>query len=67
MSSLFIKSIFIHDLAFAAISALEVAYNKKKKSLVAKLSEQQLVDCDGKNLGCSGGWVENCNKGFKLS
>ena len=43
-------------IAFATVSTLEAAYNKKKGSLSGALSEQHLVDCDPLNLGCDGGW-----------
>ncbi|XP_057381191.1 uncharacterized protein LOC130703755 [Daphnia carinata] len=44
--------------AFAAITPLEFARCKKTNESVL-LSEQQLVDCDPSNLGCSGGWYSS--------
>ncbi|XP_057379758.1 uncharacterized protein LOC130702106 [Daphnia carinata] len=41
--------------AFSAIAPLEFAKCKKTGTAVV-LSEQQLVDCDRSNGGCSGGW-----------
>ncbi|KAJ2943499.1 hypothetical protein O0L34_g16606 [Tuta absoluta] len=42
--------------AFSAIGGVEAAYAIKHKQLVG-LSEQQLVDCDGYNAGCHGGFM----------
>jgi hypothetical protein len=44
--------------AFSAISNLEGVYFKKYKVL-KKFSEQQLLDCDPYNSGCSGGIMHN--------
>lgn len=41
--------------AFATVAAVEAQYAIKKGSLVS-LSEQEMVDCDSRNNGCSGGY-----------
>ena len=48
---------------FSAVNALEAAYKIKTGRLV-KLSEQQLLDCTGKqgNSGCGGGLMTNSYK-----
>lgn len=40
--------------AFSAVSSIETAVSIKT-GILPKLSEQQLVDCDSSNYGCSGG------------
>ncbi|KAK8814407.1 hypothetical protein WA158_008269 [Blastocystis sp. Blastoise] len=42
--------------AFSAVSSCESVYAQKTNKLL-KVSEQQLVDCDHGNFGCSGGVV----------
>lgn len=44
--------------AFSAIQAVESAVALKTGTLY-NLSEQQLVDCDDMDFGCSGGWMDN--------
>lgn len=41
--------------AFATVAAVEAQHAIKKNQLVS-LSEQEMVDCDDKNNGCSGGY-----------
>ncbi|XP_054776504.1 zingipain-2-like [Prosopis cineraria] len=41
--------------AFAAAAAIESAHAISTRELVS-LSEQELIDCDSKGQGCSGGW-----------
>ncbi|CAO4386669.1 unnamed protein product [Caenorhabditis nigoni] len=41
--------------AFATVAAIEAQHAIKKGNLVS-LSEQEMVDCDGRNNGCSGGY-----------
>ncbi|EGT32164.1 hypothetical protein CAEBREN_11106 [Caenorhabditis brenneri] len=41
--------------AFATVAAVEAQHAIKKGQLVS-LSEQEMVDCDGRNNGCSGGY-----------
>lgn len=43
--------------AFSAVGSMEGAWFKKQNKLVS-LSEQNLVDCDKKSLGCKGGNME---------
>lgn len=40
--------------AFSAVANLETLYYRKY-GVLPKFSEQQLIDCDGSNSGCSGG------------
>ena len=44
--------------AFSTIQAVESAVALKTGTLY-NLSEQQLVDCDDMDFGCSGGWMDN--------
>lgn len=44
--------------AFSAIQAVESAVALKTGALY-NLSEQQVVDCDDMDFGCSGGWMDN--------
>lgn len=41
--------------AFATVASVE-AQNAIKKGKLVSLSEQEMVDCDGRNNGCSGGY-----------
>jgi hypothetical protein len=42
--------------AFATTSVIAINYAKKHGGSPLVLSEQQFVDCDKSNYGCSGGW-----------
>jgi len=42
--------------AFSTTSTMAIAYAKKHSVSAPVLSEQQIVDCDTSNSGCSGGW-----------
>ncbi|KAI9071200.1 hypothetical protein K1719_031903 [Acacia pycnantha] len=44
--------------AFAAAAAIESVHAIATRELIS-LSEQQLIDCDSKSQGCSGGWISN--------
>jgi len=44
--------------AFSAVQAVESAVALKTGKLY-NLSEQQVVDCDDTDFGCSGGWMDN--------
>lgn len=44
--------------AFSTVQAVESAVALKSGTLY-NLSEQQLVDCDDTDYGCSGGWMDN--------
>ena len=52
--------------AFATVAVMEAGYKKAHGSLPA-LSEQQLVDCDPNDSGCSGGWPDRAFKYLKSS
>jgi len=43
--------------AFSIVGNLEGLYHIKNKEL-KQFSEQQIVDCDKKDYGCNGGWME---------
>ena len=44
--------------AFSTVQAVESAV-ALKTGVLYNLSEQQLVDCDDMDFGCSGGWMDN--------
>ncbi|KFK23231.1 hypothetical protein AALP_AAs59427U000100 [Arabis alpina] len=44
--------------AFSVVAAIEGVAQIKKGKLIS-LSEQQLVDCDTNDFGCSGGWMDS--------
>lgn len=52
--------------AFATVAVMEAGY-KKAHGTLPQLSEQQLVDCDPNDSGCSGGWPERAFKYLKSS
>jgi cathepsin L len=54
--------------SFSATAAMEFCCCRKNNSLV-RLSEQQCVDCSLAygNLGCQGGWMENCWNYYKAA
>ena len=43
--------------AFATVAAVESQYAIRKGTLWS-LSEQELVDCDGRSFGCGGGYLD---------
>ena len=54
--------------AFSAILSVEARYHLlhlKKDKVETEFSEQQLVDCDPKSLGCRGGYMTNAFKYLK--
>eukprot|EP00397_Hematodinium_sp_SG-2012_P033483 GEMP01035782.1.p1 GENE.GEMP01035782.1~~GEMP01035782.1.p1 ORF type:complete len:340 (+),score=69.05 GEMP01035782.1:66-1085(+) len=44
--------------AFSAVGALEAARAREGEGLM-KLSEQHILDCDGADFRCHGGWMDN--------
>ncbi|EFX87403.1 hypothetical protein DAPPUDRAFT_312326 [Daphnia pulex] len=53
--------------AFAAVTPLEFNSCKKHRQTPVALSEQQLVDCDIFDNGCSGGWYTQAWQHIKLA
>ena len=48
------------DWAFTAASALEsLAMIKEVDTTIQEYPAKQIIDCDNKNYGCSGGWMRN--------
>ena len=44
--------------SFSAVGAMEGQHAKETNDLLS-LSESQIVDCDAKDSGCDGGWMDN--------
>lgn len=44
--------------AFSAVGSMEGQHAKKSNQLLS-LSESQIVDCDHRDSGCDGGWMDN--------
>lgn len=50
--------------AFATVAQLESLYRRSARKTYYSLSQQYLVDCSKKELGCNGGWPKSAMGGF---